>query len=102
MHASVPTLNELLQIQQSVNSLCLLRGQGRARILCRCAAVVVSNKLAIEGAADYQKQSEILFEQSFEFCMAHEDMGFISATAKLYQSKAAIEESLKSNETKSD
>ena len=102
VHASVPTLNEMLQIQQSVNSLCLVRGQGRARILCRCAAVVVSNKLAIEGAYDYQQQSEILFEQSFEFCMSHEDKGFISATAKLYQSKAAIEESLKGNETKAD
>lgn len=100
VQAATPTLNELLQIQQSVNTLCLARGQGRARMLCRCAAVVVSNKLTAEGTACYQEQAEALFEQSFEFCMAHEDRGFISATARLYQSKPAAEESLRDNETK--
>ncbi|MEI6483693.1 MAG: hypothetical protein WCO62_09760 [Betaproteobacteria bacterium] len=100
--AATPTLSELLQIQQSVNTACLVRGQGRARMLCRCTAVVVSNKLAAEGTADYQEQAETLYEQSFEYCMAHEDRGFVSSTAKLYQSKTAVEESLKGNDTKPD
>lgn len=100
--AATPTLSELLQIQQSVNTACLVRGQGRARMLCRCAAVVVSNKLATEGTANYVEQAETLFEQSFEYCMSNEDRGFISATAKLFQSKPAIEESLKANESKPD
>jgi len=99
--AAPPTLNDLLQIQQSVNAACLVRGQGRARMLCRCAAVVVSNKLATEGTANYVEQAEILFEPSFEFCTAHEDRGFISATAKLFQSKPAIEESLKGKDASS-
>jgi hypothetical protein len=34
--------------------------------------------------------------------MAHEDRGFVSSTAKLYQSKTAVEESLKGNDTKPD
>jgi len=100
--AATPTLSELLQIQQSVNTACLVRGQGRARMLCRCTAVVVSNKLAAEGTADYQEQAEALYEQSFEYCMAHEDRGFVSSTSKLYQSKTAVEESLKGNDTKPD
>ena len=102
VHAATPTLNELLQIQQSVNTTCLVRGQGRARMLCRCTAVVVSNKLAAEGTVGYQEQAETLFEQSFEYCMSHEDSGFVSSTAKLYQSNTAVEESLKGNDTKPD
>jgi hypothetical protein len=100
--AATPTLSELLQIQQSVNTTCLVRGQGRARMLCRCTAVVISNKLAAQGTAGYQEQAETLYEQSFEYCMAHEDRGFVSGTAKLYQSKTAVEESLKANDTKPD
>lgn len=100
--AATPTLSELLQIQQSVNTACLVRGQGRARLLCRCAAVVVSHKLAAEGTTNYVEQAETLFEQSFEYCMANEDRGFIAATAKLFQSKPAVEEFLKANETKPD
>ena len=102
VQAAAPTLSELLQIQQSVNTACLVRGQGRARMLCRCTAVVVSNKLAVEGTVGYQEQAETLYEQSFEYCMAHEDRGFVSGTAKLYQSKTAVEESLKGNDTKPD
>ena len=102
VQAAAPTLSELLQIQQSVNTACLVRGQGRARMLCRCTAVVVSNKLAVEGTVGYQEQAETLYEQSFEYCMAHEDRGFVSSTAKLYQSKKAVEESLKGNDTKPD
>ena len=97
-HAAQPSLGELLQIQQSTNTLCLVRGQGRARMLCRCAAVVVSNKLAIEGTADYQEQPEAVFEEAFEFCMGHEDKGFIASTAKLFQSKTAAEEFLRGNQ----
>jgi|GEM_PF-4088914 hypothetical protein len=102
VHAATPTLSELLQIQQSVNTTCLVRGQGRARMLCRCAAVVVSNKLAAQDAIDYQEQAETLFEQSFEYCKTHEDRGFVSSTAKLYQFKSTIEESLKGNDLKPD
>ncbi len=102
VQAAAPTLSELLQIQQSVNTACLVRGQGRARMLCRCTAVVVSNKLAVEGTVGYQEQAETLYEQSFEYCMAQEDRGFVSGTAKLYQSKTAVEESLKGNDTKPD
>ena len=98
VQAAAPTLSDLLQIQQSVNTACLVRGQGRARMLCRCTAVVVSNKLAAEATIDYQEQAEAMFEQSFEYCMSHEDRGFVSSTAKLYQSKPAVEESLKGNE----
>jgi hypothetical protein len=100
VQAAPPTQGDLLQIQQSVNTQCLVQGQGRARMLCRCAAVVVSNKLAVEGTADYQAQPDAMLEQAFEFCMAHEDRGFVTATAKLYQSKTAVEESLRVNETK--
>jgi len=99
-HAEPPSLGDLLKIQQSVNSMCLIRGQGRARMLCRCAAVVVSQKVAVEGAGGFQAQPEAMFEQAFEACTAHEDKGFFTATAKLYQSKSAIEESLRANEPK--
>jgi hypothetical protein len=92
--ATPPTMSELLQIQQNVNTACLVRGQGRARMICRCAAVVVSNKLATEGTLNYPERAEALFVDSFEFCTGHEDRGFISATAKLFQSKTAVEESL--------
>lgn len=98
--ATPPTMSELLQIQQSVNTACLVRGQGRARMICRCAAVVVSHKLASEGTSNYQEQADALFEESFEFCTGNEDRGFISATAKLFQSKTAVEESLRAAETK--
>ncbi len=95
-----PKLSELLQIQQSVNTACLVRGQGRARMICRCAAVVVSNKLATEGISNYPERAEALFEESFEFCTGHEDRGFISSTAKLFQSKTAVEEMLQGNSVK--
>jgi hypothetical protein len=98
--ATPPTMSELLQVQQSVNTACLVRGQGRARMICRCAAVVVSNKLATEGISNYPERAEALFEESFEFCTGHEDRGFISSTAKLFQSKTAVEESLQGNSVK--
>ena len=94
VQAQTPTVNELLMIQQSVNNQCLARGQGRARMLCRCAAVLVSNKLATEGTAGYQEKAEPMFEQAFEACMSNEDRAFTAATAKLYQSQPAVEESL--------
>ena len=93
--AQTPTVSELLLIQQSVNNDCLARGQGRARMLCRCAAVLISNKLATEGTTDYQEKAEPMFEQAFEACMRNEDRAFIAATAKLYQSQPAVEESLR-------
>jgi hypothetical protein len=92
--AQAPTVNELLLIQQSVNNQCLARGQGRARMLCRCAAVLVSNKLATDGTAGYQEKAETIFEQAFDACMNNEDRAFTAATAKLYQSQPAVEESL--------
>lgn len=98
--AAPPTATELLQIQQAVNTHCLARGQGRARMLCRCAAVLVSNKLATEGTASYQDNAEALFDQSFEFCMSHEDRAFTTATARLYQSQPAAEESLRGSAAK--
>ena len=93
--AQTATVNELLLIQQSVNNECLARGQGRARMLCRCAAVLVSNKLATEGTAGYQEKVEPLFEAAFASCMSSEDRSFTAATAKLYQSQPAVEESLR-------
>ena len=98
--AQTPTVNELLLIQQSVNTYCLAKGQGRARMLCRCAAVLVSNKLAAEGTAGYQENAEAIFEQAFEFCMSSEDRAFTTSTAKLYQSQPAVEESLGKPATK--
>lgn len=92
--AETPTVSELLLIQQSVNTYCLGRGQGRARTLCRCSAVVVSNKLAIEGTAGYKENLEALFDQAFESCMSHEDKSFPTTTSRLYQSQPAAEESL--------
>ncbi len=93
--AQTPTVNELLLIQQSVNTHCLAKGQGRARMLCRCAAVLVSNKLATEGTAGYQENTEAVFDQAFESCMSSEDRSFTAGTAKLYQSQPAVEESLR-------
>ena len=92
--AQTPTANELLLIQRSVNTHCLARGQGRARMLCRCAAVLVSNKLATEGTAGYQENAEPIFEQAFESCMSNEDRSFTTETARHYQSQPAVEESL--------
>lgn len=93
--AQTPTVNELLLIQQAVNTHCLARGQGRARILCRCSAVMVSNRLAAEGTAGYQENSEAVFEQAFESCINHEDKSFPATTSRLYQSQPAVEESLR-------
>lgn len=93
--AKPPTVNELLQIQQTVNSFCLARGQGRARTLCRCAAVLVSNRLATEGTAAEMENSEAIFDQAFESCMNNEDKSFPATTSRLYQSQTAIEESLR-------
>lgn len=93
--AQTPTATELLQIQQSVNTYCLGRGQGRARILCRCSAVLVSNKLASDGVAGYTENAEAIFDQAFEFCMSHEDKSFPTATSRLYQSQPAVEEYLR-------
>ena len=98
--AQTPTVNELLLIQQSVNNQCLARGQGRARMLCRCAAVLISNKLATEGTAGYQEKAESMLEQAFEACMSNEDRAFTAATAKLYQSQPAVEESLRKTTAK--
>ena len=98
--AQTPTVNELLLIQQSGNTECLARRQGRARMLCRCAAVLVSNKLATEGTAGYQEKAESIFEAAFESCMSNEDRAFTAATAKLYQSQPAVEESLGKPATK--
>ena len=98
--AEIPNANELLLIQQSVNTHCLSRGQGRARMLCRCAAVLVSNKLANEGTAGYQENAEAVFDQAFESCMSNEDRSFTTATAKLYQSQPAVEESLRKSAPK--
>jgi hypothetical protein len=95
VQAQVPTANELLLIQRSVNTHCLARGQGRARMLCRCAAVLVSNKLATEGTAGYQENAEPIFEQAFESCMSNEDRSFTTETARHYQSQPAAEESLR-------
>lgn len=100
VNAAPPAMSDLLKVQQSVHSMCLLRGQGRARMLCRCAAVVVSQKLAVEGTDGYQAQPEAMFEQAFEVCTGHEDKGFVTATAKLYQSKSAVEELLRAGEPK--
>ena len=100
VQAQTPTVNELLLIQQAVNNQCLARGQGRARMLCRCAAVLVSNKLATEGTAGYQEKAEPMFEKAFESCMSNEDRAFTAATAKLYQSQPAVEESLGKPATK--
>ena len=93
--AQTPTVSELLQIQQAVNTLCLTRGQGRARMLCRCAAVLVSDRLVDEGTALYRDNAEALFDQAFEACMSHEDKSFPTATSRLYQSQPAVEESLR-------
>jgi hypothetical protein len=98
--AQTPTASELLLIQQSVNTYCLGRGQGRARILCRCSAVLVSNKLATEGTAGYQENAETIFDQAFESCMSHEDKSFPTTTSRLYQSQPAVEESLRSTAAK--
>jgi hypothetical protein len=98
--AQTPTVSELLLIQQSVNTYCLGRGQGRARILCRCSAVMVSNKLATEGTAGYQENAETIFDQAFESCMSHEDKSFPTTTSRLYQSQPAVEESLRSTAAK--
>jgi hypothetical protein len=95
-----PTVNDLLQIQQAVNTHCLARGQGRARILCRCAAVLVSNRLAKEGTAAYQENSEGVFDQAFESCMSNEDKSFPGTTSRLYQLQPAIEESLRGSAAK--
>jgi hypothetical protein len=100
VQAETPGASELLLIQQSVNTQCLARGQGRARMLCRCAAVLVSNKLAAEGTAGYQENAEAIFEQAFEFCMSSEDRAFTTSTAKLYQSQPAAEESLRKSAVK--
>jgi hypothetical protein len=93
--AQTPTVTELLQIQQAVNTLCLNRGQGRARILCRCASVLVSEKLVVEGTAVFKDNAEALFDQAFEACMSHEDKSFPTTTSRLYQSQPAVEESLR-------
>jgi hypothetical protein len=69
-------------------------------MLCRCAAVLVSNKLAAEGTAGYQENAETIFDQAFESCMSNEDRAFIASTAKLYQSQPAVEESLRKSATK--
>lgn len=98
--AETPTVNELLMIQQSVNTQCLARGQGRARMLCRCAAVLVSNKLATEGTAGYKDNAEPIFDQAFESCMSSEDRSATASTAKLYQSQPAVEESLRQSAAK--
>lgn len=98
--AQTPTATELLQIQQSVNTYCLGRGQGRARILCRCSAVLVSNKLATEGTAGYKENAETVFDQAFEFCMSHEDKSFPTAMSRFYQSQPAVEESLRGTAAK--
>lgn len=98
--AQTPTINELLLIQQTVNTHCLARGQGRARILCRCSAVLVSNKLAVEGTAGYKENPEAMFDQAFESCMSHEDKSFPATTSRLYQSQPAVEESLRSTAAK--
>ncbi len=100
VRADTPAASELLLIQQSVNTQCLARGQGRARMLCRCAAVLVSNKLATEGTAGYQENAEAVFNQAFESCMSNEDRAFTAATAKLYQSQPAVEESLRKSAAK--
>ncbi len=93
--AQTPTADELLLIQKSVNTHCLARGQGRARILCRCSAVLVSNKLAVEGTAGYKENPEAMFDQAFESCMSNEDKSFPTAMSRFYQSQPAVEESLR-------
>lgn len=98
--AQTATASELLRVQQSVNTYCLERGQGRARILCRCSAVLVSNKLASEGMAGYTENPEAIFNQAFESCMSNEDKSFPAATSRLYQSQTAVEEYLRNIATK--
>lgn len=95
-HAQTLTVNELLQLQQTVNNYCLGRGQGRARTLCRCAAVLVSDKVAAEGIAARQEDLEGVFDQAFESCMSNEDKSFPSITSRRYQSQPAAEEALRS------
>lgn len=88
------SVNALLAIQQNINTQCLARSQGRARILCRCAAVVATKKIAIEGLDAFNKDAQAWSDQAYEHCSNNEDHGYVMETARLYQSQTSIEQLL--------
>lgn len=98
--AQALSVTELLQLQQTVNNHCLGRGQGRARTLCRCAAVLVSDKVVAEGISARQENLEAVFDQAFESCMNNEDKSFPAITSRRYQSQPAAEEALRGAATR--
>ncbi len=93
-HADPITVEQLFEIQNAANTQCLVDNGGRSRIPCRCAAVLVSEQVILQGIDAVKGTYDKVFNNAFEQCRTHEDRAFPMRAARLYQSRAAAEEML--------
>ena len=92
------SVNSLLSIQQNINTQCLAKSQGRARILCRCTAVIATKKIAVEGLAAFNQDPQAFSDQAYKHCSTSDDHGYVMETARLYQSQTNIEQILQNKQ----
>ena len=99
VHAQTPakalSIDDLLKVQDSIHKSCLEVMQGRGRLICKCTAVIVGEAVVKSGLEALKTDFDPMFEKAFEQCRNNEDSTFAIATSKLFQSRTAVEATIR-------